>query len=150
MLLKNSWTLSLAESVFSLICLLYSQLYLNQFKQKWFMGDFLELKRQCWRDASLFFILETYSLFVLDTAEIIFISIFSLELLTKFFAFGVSGYFRSLFNTFDCVVSLLYFCSSFSKRKHCWNIIKETYVEQYQVKVSTKKSSIRVAIYVTL
>ena len=77
------------------------------------MGDFLELKRQCWRDASLFFILETYSLFVLDTAEIIFISIFSLELLTKFFAFGVSGYFRSLFNTFDCVVSLLYFCSFF-------------------------------------
>jgi hypothetical protein len=41
----------------------------------------------------------------LDKAEIMFLSIFVMEMLLKIYGLGPSTYFRSTFNTFDFVVS---------------------------------------------
>ena len=41
----------------------------------------------------------------LDKAEIVFLSVFVMEMLLKMYGLGPSTYFRSTFNTFDCVVS---------------------------------------------
>ena len=45
----------------------------------------------------------------LDKAEIVFLSIFVIEMLLKIYGLGPSMYFRSTFNTFDFVVSIFNF-----------------------------------------
>ena len=51
------------------------------------------------------FLSETNFLFLSDKAEIVFFSIFLIEMFLKIYGLGPSVYFRSMFNTFDFVVS---------------------------------------------
>ena len=65
-----------------------------------------------------------FHLFFIDAAEVIFVSIFSVEVLIKLFAFGIVGYCNSLFNVFDLVVSfmvlLFHFDSHPSNKLNNW------------------------------
>lgn len=50
--------------------------------------------------------LRLYYVFTLDIAEIVFISFFFCEMTMKLYGLGPQLYFKSQFNTFDCVVRL--------------------------------------------
>ena len=45
-------------------------------------------------------------LFLSDIANKLFLAIFTVEMLVKMYCLGIHGYFASLFNRFDCLVSV--------------------------------------------
>ena len=47
-----------------------------------------------------------WSFFLSDIANKLFLAIFTVEMLIKMYCLGIHGYFASLFNRFDCLVSL--------------------------------------------
>ena len=47
---------------------------------------------------------------ILDVAEIVFITFFFFEMMLKLYGLGPQLYFKSQFNTFDCVVRKRFLC----------------------------------------